>query len=38
MVTLIPIFAAHALLTMTKMKQVVIGSLVLVADGYIKTV
>ena len=34
----IPIFAAHALITMTKMKLVLIGSLALVADGYMKTV
>ena len=34
----IPIFAAHALFTMTKMKLVLIGSLALVADGYMKTV
>ena len=33
-----PIFAAHALFIMTNIKQVVIGSLVLVADGCMKTV
>ena len=33
-----PIFAVHTLFTMTKMKQVLIGSLVLVADGCMKTV
>ena len=34
----IPIVAAHALFTMTKLKLVLIGSLALVADGYMKTV